>query len=90
MKPIIWAMTAMTTVIVGVALAPAAVAAPRPQICQLLDVGLTPTAVGAALATQDGAAWGGEPYPGSYVGVYYTTVAQQCPEYCDGIEVSCQ
>jgi hypothetical protein len=62
--------------------------APRPQVCQLPDVGLTPT-VRAGLATQDGAAWGGEPYPGSYVGVYYTTVAQECPEHCDGIEVSC-
>ena len=77
---------AAVAIIAGVALAPTAAAQPRPIICQLLDQGINGSAIRAMLATQDGAPWGGQTYPGEYVATYYTTLSLACPEYCNGIE----
>lgn len=75
-------LAATAAVIAGIALAPIAVAAPpRPLVCQLRDLGLSTSAVMAAMAAQNGL-----PYPGSYGGTYWMTVAQSCPEYCNQVE----
>ena len=84
MKALLASVAAATAVLI---LAPTAAAAPRPLVCQLLDLGLRPETVRLALAAEDlppGA--GVVPSGGSYTSVYYTTIARSCPEYCDGYE----
>ncbi|KUI43877.1 hypothetical protein AU198_25480 [Mycobacterium sp. GA-1199] len=79
-------ITAGVAAVASVIFAASAEAQPRPLICQLLDLGLQPMTVRAVLAYED---W--EPGTqlrgtGEYTHVYYTTVGQSCPEYCDGVE----
>jgi hypothetical protein len=75
-------LAATAAVIPGITLPAHAVAAPpRPLVCQLRDLGLSTSAVMAAMAEQNGL-----PYPGSYGGTYWMTVSQSCPEYCNNVE----
>ena len=83
---------AAAAIVATLGLAPHAGADPRPLVCQLLDLGLKQGTVVGVLANEDYDP-GSMEYPpntGQYLQVYYTTVAESCPEYCDGIEVACE